>query len=584
MEKSEFDKLSKQLDEKERQELLSKISEKSGKKKVEENPAFKKVNANLNKTQQLSIARKEFDNKSFIDKLMIMLRAVFSGRKKEDVIINEKLSKIKREIQNKYYHLINLETNVLSYRFLNLILELVDATQKVIPIVKLYFEDEKYYNSFLAYVLESQFNAATNSSYEEAKPQSLKIDANSIFDCNIYLKEKERRIKNFFSNIEKSVFENFINGVYSFDKLIRLINYNYLDLIRDFSMTNPKDKVTPNNTALFKSVDFKLEQLYILVNDINFTEDSVIFLNDFIEYSKKNPISESIAILKQNFVADDVDKFYNVIDAANDFLKKVPLQKIFQYYRKDILYQPRSFIYTKNFLEIYKGIKKAEFDELWETYYMELRKQNLAKLVSEAYPDFNFDSLENFSVKLYNQFEKFFNKKAPSIYYLNLFNYFLTNLYKNGLESALNKIIIEGNFIEEQVKFHLSGAYHSFNNNYQKINEFDTKLSYENEYGKKIMYYIAKLSRDEDADMRKQASILIDDIINQSNNIVKDMNNSLNHIKNFFYSITDPKGGKQITNIDSIKLGVPNVIQYVEKINDYMNKFYKIYRRIESVY
>ncbi|HQJ05617.1 MAG TPA: DUF5312 family protein, partial [Spirochaetota bacterium] len=332
MEKSEFDKLSKQLDEKERQELLSKISEKSGKKKVEENPAFKKVNANLNKTQQLSIARKEFDNKSFIDKLMIMLKAVFSGRKKEDVIINEKLSKIKREIQNKYYHLINLETNVLSYRFLNLILELVDATQKVIPIVKLYFEDEKYYNSFLAYVLESQFNAATNSSYEEAKPQSLKIDANSIFDRNIYLKEKERRIKNFFSNIEKSVFENFINGVYSFDKLIRLINYNYLDLIRDFSMTNPKDKVTPNNTALFKSVDFKLEQLYILVNDINFTEDSVIFLNDFIEYSKKNPISESIAILKQNFVADDVDKFYNVIDAANDFLKTVPLQKIFQYY------------------------------------------------------------------------------------------------------------------------------------------------------------------------------------------------------------------------------------------------------------
>lgn len=584
MEKSEFDKLSKQLDEKERLELLSKISEKSDKKKVEDNPAFKKINVNPNSIQQLNIAKKEFDNKSFIDKLMIMLRAVFSGRKKEDVIINEKLSKIKRDIQNKYYHLINLETNVLSYRFLNLILELVDATQKVIPIVKLYFEDEKYYNNFLAYVLESQFNDVTNITYEEAKPQSLKIDANSIFDRNIYLKEKERRIKNFFSNIEKSVFENFINGVYSFDKLIRLINYNYLDLLHDFSFTNPKDKVTPNNTALFKSIDFKLEQLYILLSDINFSEDSIIFINDFIEFSKKNPISESIAVLKQNFVAADVDKFYNVIDVANDFMKKAPLQKIFQYYRKDILYQPRSFVYTKNFLEIYKGLKKGEIDDLWDSYYTELRKQNLAKLVSEAYPDFNFDSLENFNIKLYNQFEKFFNKKAPSIYYLNLFSYFLTNFYKNSLESALNKILIDGNFVDEQVKFHLSGAYHSFNNNYQKIAEFDTKLSYENEYGKKVMYYIAKLSRDEDADMRKQALSLIDDIINQSNNIAKDMNNAINNIKNFFSSITDLKGEKQINNIDSIKLGVPNVIQFVEKINDYLNKFSRVYKRIENIY
>ena len=276
---------------------------------------------------------------------------------------------------------------------------------------------------------------------------------------------------------------------------MRLINYNFRDLLFEFSVTSTEDNLSAKNYALFKNVENKLDYLNSILSEITFGNSSLMFLEEYPEYFKKKPISSSMEVLKQGITVADVEKIFSILDAVNIFRTKIPLTLMLQYFKSDTLYSPKSLANTRNFTETYKTIVRTNFNNMWEEHYMDVRRNYLKKLLAEIYPEFHFDMLQNYTVKLYTQAKQATKVKITSIFLLNLILFFVTKCYKPQLEAIINRILIDGEWTSEQYKFHLSSVYHSMGLNVQKLQEFDNQMSIDNEFGKKIMFYIAKSTR-----------------------------------------------------------------------------------------
>ena len=583
MDNTEFEKLSRELNLSERQELLSKIN-KQGSEEVSD--IYTPISSKSNKEMQLKMAENEYKTMAFFEKIRIFFQAMFSGEKKEEIIVKKKLNRIRKKISDQNPTIVNFDKKFLTSQFVTHLMNLIRSIEQIQPIITTYFSNEDYFNGFLRKVYEMEFPEGLKKLYNDCLPQNLKKEDTAILDENMYNREKDKRIKKFFSSLDSENFSTFINDVQCYDKLMKLINYNYRDLMFEFSVTSVDDNLTAKNYALFKNVENKLDYLNSLINDIDFGNSSLMFLEEYPEYFRSKPISESMEVLKQGISVSDIERVLSVLDAVNIFRTKIPLTMILQYFKGDMLYSPKQLPSARNFPEVYKKIVRDNFDKMWEEHYMDVRRNYLRKLLSELYPDFHFDVLQNYTVKMYTQAKQALGVKMTSIFLLNLILFFVTKFYKTQLEAIINRILIDGEWTSEQYKFHLSSVYHSMGLNVQKLTEFDNQMSTDNEFGKKLMFYIAKGSRTTDDNIKKTSAKYVEEINNHGMSITKDFMNSFNHLSAFFQSVSQyaNKSEKQIKNFDSINIGVANTNEFVEKMNKMMNDFFKVYKYIENVY
>ncbi len=583
MDNTEFERLSRELDLSERQELLSKIN----KPDTEEiGNTYTPTTMKSNKETQLKMAENEYKTMSFLEKIRIFFQSMFSGERKEEIIVKKKLNKIKKKISDQNPTIVNFDKKILTSQFVAHLLNLIKPIEQIQQIVTAYFSNEDYFNGFLRKMYELEFSESLKKQYNDCLPQNLKNEDTAILDLSMYNREKEKRIKKFFSALDSESFSTFVNDVRCFDKLMRLINYNFRDLMFEFSVTSVDDNLSAKNYALFKNVENKLDYLNSIIADIDFGTSSLMFLEEYPEYFRNKPISESMEVLKQGISVNDVEKIFAVLDAVNIFKTKIPLTLIQQYFKSDMLYTPKSIPLQRNFPEVYKSIVRENFNTMWEEHYMDVRRNYLRKLLSDLYPDFHFDMLQNYTVKMYTQAKQATGVKMTSIFLLNLILFFVTKFYRTQLEAIINRILIDGEWVNEQYKFHLSSVYHSMGLNVQKLQEFDNQMSTDNEFGKKIMFYVAKSSRTNDENVKKTSAKYVEEINNHGMMITKDFMNSFNHLASFFQSVSQysNKSEKQIKNFDSINIGVANTNEFVEKMNKMMNDFFKVYKYIENVY
>ena len=65
------------------------------------------------------LATNHFKQSGFLDKFIIILTSFFSGKNKEEVIIEKEFSKLKKDIQNKYYNILDFDNKLLMHNFAN---------------------------------------------------------------------------------------------------------------------------------------------------------------------------------------------------------------------------------------------------------------------------------------------------------------------------------------------------------------------------------------------------------------------------------------------------------------------------------
>ncbi|OHD27931.1 MAG: hypothetical protein A2Y34_14755 [Spirochaetes bacterium GWC1_27_15] len=583
MERSEFEKLSKNLTEEERAELLSKIKNEQLENDSSENNKKEKKDNDI--SNQYKIAKAEFEKKGLLDKLLIFVAAFISGKNKEDVVLEKEFGKLKKEINGKYYNIIDFDKKVFTHNFANELILLYDSVIKILPIVDNFFSDLNYYYSFLYDMFEKRLSDRSSKFFKELDPENLKLNTTEFIEKNAFLREKDRKLKEFFDNIDKINPKELVNKVNNFELVLKLIKFEYTKVLQAFSLSNFKTLTDSYHTANFISIEKSIDKFYTLLYHLDFDIDDIIsYVYEFSIYSKNNYISESQAILKKSFSDSDLKKFEDFLKSLKIFLEKIPLFKILKYIKKDLLYKPKDIFYDTNLISIYKDIKRKKSTEDWEKYYLNLKKHDLQRLVSELFSDYNFAILNNFSLDLYTRIFEKTSYKITSIYFINIITFFVTKFYRNNLENFINRILIEANFVDELSKFHLTGAYHILNNSIEKINTFDVKFAKDNEYGKKINLYLDRISND--IDLKRSFQNYIYEINDEGISLSNELHNALQNVYNFMTSLTETnKSEIPIVNLDSIRLsGNINIHSLIDKYVDILFRFFKIYKQIELIY
>ncbi|HNZ26356.1 MAG TPA: DUF5312 family protein [Spirochaetota bacterium] len=575
---SEFFKLSKELNDEERKRLLSKIGNLKTDSKENEVSSEK---VQEEKKSQIVYANTVYQSGGILYRIIIMIISLFSGRKKEDVIIDNELNNIKKYLRLNYSSLIDFKENRLTHNFIKEIQQLAKLAYKIKEIVNKYFGDDFYFTSFLSVIAEEMFSDKIKTNLFELHPETI-ANPQELSDKTNFFQEKEKRLKKFMIQLDVVIFENINLQINKFDIINKLINFDYKDLLSSFLLLDVNEQPKSANFCKFEQIDLSLQRLYKLLYSINFSVSDIIFLNDMLEYCQINPINYPKEAQYNEETIKDFDK---LIEYAKLLKEKIPFKEIFQYFYKDILYKIKPIRPNLNFTDVYKEYKKTIVDKLWSQHYVELRKKNLDLFINNLMNGYDFNSFSNFNKNLKLELERHSPNKIVNFYTLSIFYEFLVSIYKIKIEIIINKILIEGIFKKDNVRANLFVSYYTLNGFPEKLREFDQKLNPEKDYGKKIQNTIKRVIAD--PSFKTPIIGIINEINDESYKLKQEIADSFKTVFNFISSLVDAPepAANPLTNFDKIKIpGHPNSFIAVEKSVELFKKFYQIYNLIEEIY
>lgn len=574
---NEFERLSKDLNADERKNLLNKIK----KDKQEADTTVESIKRREKKRQnQFALAKIEYEKTDTLTKIIIWILSLFTGKKREEVVLDKIFNNLKRELETKYDYIVDFKEYNLTNNFAKELLELSDACGKARPIIEKFFDDPFYYNSFMTTVLEKTFTEELKASMRDLHSKNFQVESEFIEREKI-IREKIRRLKKFFHKLDTTSFGGINVTFKSFELLKRLIKFDFKNILYHFVSDDiGEGKITPKKVK-FHIVDSSLQDLYSILDQLDFDFSKVGFVENMIEYSKNNSTPE--IDMDMNFTETEVNGIKHVFEAIEFFKHKIPLKKIFQYFKQDILFAPLPLNVKVNFINIYKEIKEKEIDEEWDTRYEDLKEVNTNKLLSGLFTNYDFSTLRFFDLNLKNQVDKHSNVKLRSVKKLNLISHFIDIIYKQNIEKLINKLLIDGNFAKDSYRNNISTAYYLLYNCPERIKEFDKNLNPEKDAGRKINTFIQISTRESEytktlehtiVDLNETTSHLIDEIFSSLLTINEMINSLLN---------AEEVDLKKIYNFDSIKFpGYMTPQQALQKAFKDLDQFFKVYNYIED--
>jgi len=274
---SQFDLLTKHLDEEERKQLLHKIKKDKNNNLIIEEEFSDNLSQNKNTSvyeKQIRIAKNVYDNESLLVKIIIWIVSLFTGKKKEDVVLNKLFKDLKKDILLINDGIINFESDVLTNFFTNEINNLYDACNLVLPVIDKFFNDTIFYNSFLSFIFEKNFDDNLKKQLDELNPENFNIDSSKI-DKELYLDEKKKRINNFFKQLSLFPISDLNKKFINFEIFIRFITFDFRTLIYYFIQDNNIDASQIKYGVKFSVVESLLEKLFIILNSINFNYNDI---------------------------------------------------------------------------------------------------------------------------------------------------------------------------------------------------------------------------------------------------------------------------------------------------------------------
>ncbi|HOV15174.1 MAG TPA: DUF5312 family protein, partial [Spirochaetota bacterium] len=379
-----------------------------------------------------------------------------------------------------------------------------------------------------------------------------------------------------------------INQFNKFEIFLRILNFPYDKILKDFFIFDLKEPITTNNNCDFTKVEEYLSKFFRLISSVNFVFDEVNFIYEMIDYSA-NVLPSVKANFKEvdvKFKEEEILKFKDIFQQIIVIKEKLPLKEIFQYFKKDLLYKVKPVKIKIDFIDIYKEYKKTVVNAMWEDFYEKIRITNLTQMLNGLFKtEYSYDILGNFTIELKNKIEKLSALKVRNIHAINFISDFIRNIYKPKIEVIINKILIDGVFKKDTDKSNLSVAYYTLTNYFDKIKEFDLKFDEEKDLGKKISITLKRIATDN----AFKASLinLVTDINEESSKIVFEANECFQLIQTFLKNVIDVNNPKiiPINNLDRVKIpGHPNSFVAVENANKSLNKFFEIIKLIQEIY
>ncbi len=501
LEKTKLEEISSELPERERRELLARITRSLGKEGQGE---YSRIE--LKQEERDRLLAEEMQNLSPWVRFLLWLKGLFSGKSKPDLFVDLKIKQLKRGIRHKSSGLTGFETRDLSPKFAQQIFDLYYASVPLREMFQAFHTDQHFRNQAVTRLYDTKLPDA-KTKLEDFLPVE---DMEQIFHDTGSEEEVRKRLLRKFNDYVKRIPGKLVRqleeGIKPLTHLKNLVLFPYAGTFRHFNY-QPTPGVLEEKYPFFTSAPAmlmldQLERLWYAVNLATklggewFCHEELFsyFLEESLDSEEEGEVVDLDRIQEEIF--ELTNALVQLVDTANEFIKKIPTLDLIRYFRKDPYYKLVFATPSFHTKPLYiNGLRERVLGQL-EERIIAVKKNVIEAKIKEI---FKSDQL----------YEMFYYVETPSFDYETLelpyFSYtksvkilynYLARIYKGYIQETLqivNTYIVSGNrIIQTRLNQYAAGLEELE----AKLVLFDRSLAPDEDDGKTLLRLRHRLATD----------------------------------------------------------------------------------------
>ncbi len=466
-EQTRFDRLVKNLSKSERHDMLDKL-------RTATKPTLSQEPLKIIEEESGSFDyNKAFQQLSWIERLFLFLRVMFTSDTREELLEDMILTKLSRQVDRNYDAIYNHSTGELAANFYWSVKKLQDRLAFLREPLRKSLAAQK--KDFFAFLLGWEMPDIQERLMAEVEPEHVAYEK-SISDPYKIRKEIEYQLEDILESIDdarKNVIYARVRNLHAFQALVM---YPYEKLLSSFEKRGAGGALSTPVFEVRSSLLDLTKVLYSVKNPPPESMMKVVFLfhlQNSLESEESEEVERRLnSLLKQTEEAINYLRFFHA---------HVPMLTLSRLVLRNIEFVPEGIAGGEDWFVLFKQFWYQRFDQRMRTY-SETFKRN--QLIDSAKDFLKAYALPE--VKYYNNIGSNYNLQPRYLKTLGLIRGFMDTFFISEMNSPLKLVLIDGEFYKEQNREEYNDAYNGMLWISDRIDNLELSLSPDGEIGKRI--------------------------------------------------------------------------------------------------
>lgn len=489
--------LSRALPERERKELLRRVSRSSGFQSTANEAVYP---GQLTETERSVRIARDMERLTWLQRVMFTVLSLVSPASDDVVFIRLRLGDMRRRIRRNARHLVRVDRGELDVSFARRCYDLYMTVSPLIPVFQAMWSNAAKFREAIDHLVESLVPDPKHDLFDLITVEELETVYASAGSVHALREAVLKRHREHVESIPEAVFRNVQHAVLPFYRLRHIVLFPYRTVFQLFGVFQSQFSPTAYPpfapVAAVRALEV-LQRLLFAVRTATRWSGDPAAMSRFIRYFTQEPGAPP---QEKQAAAEEAQQLVrtmlSVRDQAEEFYEEVPLPDIIRYYRSDPYF--RLYVYppsldAKTFYSAYARVRfLAQIDERRE----EIQKRVLRRRIAEVFQGRRLEPFEYY--RAYPGVENAAGG-VPGFSYvqaLNLLHNYLTIEYRRwvgDMITVLSRLVLRNNRVFLNRLLHYTSNMQDLAD---KIMAHDQSLSPDEDDGKAFIRLRQRLATD----------------------------------------------------------------------------------------
>ena len=571
MEKKDvFEQLAEDLPDDERIEMLNEIKEDLKKHQKTEK---KDEEITQEKEEENVFLEKQYSSAGILEKIQLFILKLLTGKSIYILIKEKNIKNIGKEIEHEYPGLIDTKESKIKEQFYNELNILKSSALDLYEIFTLI--NQKGTARFYQFIAAAEMSDIEDTLKKNTDPDFI-FRRGEITEREKIKNEINRQYHDIVESIDTAEKDKVYTLIRGFYLIQHIVEYRFDLLMKNFGY-----EPNGNKFCSFGNCRKHLKELYDLIHSIHKTEVSYSkIIKYMVEYYNINNEAPALSRPDENN-AKMIKKITNDFENIKVFEKNVPLKKVLKYLYKDLNYKASMISGGEEWFTVYKNYLKEQVDRRYDSFLIELKKNDIVKKMRYYIDDLPDENRLNFSFEIRDKVYNF--PYAVMFFYLKCF---YNTFFIKKVDRIVSRLLLDGIFYKDTNRKELYEAYNNAGRIEEEFAVFLDKINPENEEIKKTMKY--NFEETSIKLLRKRTERFIEEINKYLYETYNSYYDSFSTICDVMYGIVNGEvGGKYDTLSNSSELCVERTymsMTSIQMISANFKEILKMFRDFQELH
>ncbi len=484
---STFDRLVHELSYGQRKDLLTRIERSA---KISQEPL---IDVFTEKGENR--VQKAYERMSLFKKLKLFLKALFAGKKKEEMLEEILLNRLKKQIAHQTNRLVDFRYSIFLEEMKNELDELAKAAFFFRNIMQKCLGKEK--SNFIAFLGSFEMPSTHERLLSEISPARIMAELSEKQELNIKL-ETEKRLREIINNIPEADRKRMYLESQALSSLYSFCTFPFEELPERFGYGHFKGRLTCEFSDLAKRLgDLASIMLSVVVPP---TVGALKAL--FLFYSEDSMEQTDFSL--EDHLLDDFKRAEEALVKIRLFNRRIPLIPLLKIIRRNFNYTISALKGGEDWLALYKNYWADRLDEQVRQYLAKKKTDDLEKQALEFLELKEFPQVKYYHPQYYGADLRIRHWRS-----LGVIIGFFRNIYSTVMYRPLKILLVNGEFYKNANRVEYTDCFNFLHNLGNVLSSFEKKLMPpEGEYALKFEE-IAKNRKSEKVEVKDTRSVFV---------------------------------------------------------------------------